>query len=143
MKPKTQHVHGSKIDKTSHPIWKYRLAENFVFRMPTRMSTPVIFVSHSGYTIGEWRGFVLTIFSGYMLDGASGWPDHEIAMPGFVLHDFGYQLAQILTRKEWDRAMFDVQEAVSYRWRHIVYAGVRLGGWKAYGQRDYVEIISV
>jgi hypothetical protein len=136
-------VSGGKFDRTSHPKWKYRLSENLVVWMAHVPPKPLVFRSHSGYLIGEWTGHILIIYAGYMFDGASSWPDHVAGMPGFALHDFGYQLAQLLTRLGWDNAMLDIHGQYGYWWRYVVWSGVRVGGWRAYGKRDYVEILEL
>lgn len=133
-------ISGGRYDCTSHPKWKYCLSEDLVVEMSHSMQKPVQFKSASGYIIGKWNGNLLTIYTGYMFDGASGWWDHKIAMPGFGVHDFGYQLSQILTRAQWDAVMFSIHTQANYKCRYLVYAGVRAGGWKFYGKSDYVKI---
>lgn len=134
-------ISGGRYSRTTHPTWKYRFSEDLVIWTSHCVEKPIAFRSHSGYIIGKWEGHLLTIYSGYMFDGASGWWDHELAMPGFGFHDFGYQLAQILTRKQWDQGMLATHAEAGYKPRHLVYAGVRAGGWQVYGKRDYVEIL--
>lgn len=133
-------VSGGKLERTTHPLWKYRLVDPLVIRTEKKMP-PVRFEAAKGFIIGTWIDQELTINEDYMLDGASFWPDHEEGMRGFTGHDFGYQLGQILTRKGWDQLMCSIHAYDKYRLRHIVYAGVRAGGWRAYGKRDYVKII--
>jgi hypothetical protein len=133
-------ISGGRLERTTHPLWKYRLADQFIMWTEKKMP-PVRFESAKGFIIGTWIDHELTINDDYMLDGASFWPDHEKGMRGFTGHDFGYQLAQILTRIEWDQLMLSIQAHDQYKLRHIVYAGVRVGGWRSYGKRDYVKII--
>lgn len=136
-------VSGGKFDRTSHPKWKYRLSEHLVLWTSHRVEKPILIRSSSGYLIGKWQGNLLIIFSGYMYDGATGWPDHKEAMVGFAFHDFGYQLSQILTRLQWDQGMKSLHEQANYKLRHVVFAGVRLGGWKFFGKSEPVRIIEI
>lgn len=136
-------ISGGSYRKTTHPRWKYVTTEDLVVWVSHCVPEPVQFVTEAGYVIGKWGNHILTIFSGYCFDGASNWPDHPDGMRGFQIHDFGYQLAQILTRKQWDQVMRAIHEADAYAWRHIVYGGVRAGGWTAYGKRDYVKIETI
>lgn len=135
-------ISGGTYKPTTHPRWKYRTTEDLIIRTAHYQPIRVKFRASNGYIIGEWHKNILIINKGYTLDGASCWPDHPIAMPGFIFHDFGYQLAQILPRITWDQGMRDIHALASYKLRHIVYAGVRLGGWKSYGKRDYIEILT-
>ena len=136
-------ISGGRMDRTTHPKWKYRFADDLVVWMSHKVEKPIEFKSESGYVIARWEGHILTIFAGYVMDGASCWPDHEKGMRGFGVHDFGYQVAQILTRQQWDQVMLSIHAHDGYRVRHIVYAGVRAGGWSSFGKRGYVEIHEV
>ena len=133
---------GGRYDRTTHPKWKYRLSEALIV-WTEKMMPPVRFESAKGFIMGMWIDHELTINQDYMLDGASCWPDHEEGMRGFTVHDFGYQLGQILKRKGWDDFMLSIHTNDNYRLRHIVYAGVRVGGWRSYGKREYVKIINL
>lgn len=134
---------GGNYVKTSHPKWKYKTTDDFVIWVDMFIKDSVSFQTDSGYVIGEWRGNILTIFAGYMFDGASYWPDHELGMRGWIWHDFGYQVAQILERWEWDKGMFDIHGYDGYKLKGIVHAGVRLGGRGSYGKRDYVRMVKL
>jgi hypothetical protein len=136
-------ISGGRMDRTTHPKWKYRFADDLVVWMSHKVEKPIEFRSESGYVIARWEGHILTIFAGYVMDGASFWPDHEKGMRGFGVHDFGYQVAQILTRKQWDQVMLSIHAHDGYKARHIVYGGVSVGGWASYGKRGYVEIVEV
>lgn len=136
-------IRGGNFERTTHPLWKYRLTDELLIKMGHAVPKPVQLETACGYVIGEWVRNHLAIFPDYMTDGASCWPDHEEGMRGFGVHDLGYQLAQILTRKQWDLTMLSIHAHDRYRLRHIVYAGVRAAGWKAYGKRDYVKIVEI
>jgi hypothetical protein len=136
-------ISGGRIERTTHPKWKYRFGDDLVVWISHRLEKPIEFRAESGYVIARWEGNVLTIFRGYMMDGASFWWDHKKGMRGFGVHDFGYQVAQVLTRLQWDLGMLSIHSHDGYKARHVVYAGVRAGGWASYGKRGYVQIIEL
>jgi hypothetical protein len=133
-------ISGGQYERTTHPKWKYRLVEDLVLQVSIYRATTMEFRTEAGYLIARWEGYEFTIFKGYACDGASFWIDHEEGMIGWFWHDAGYQIAQILTRKQWDFGMLSLHAESKYKLRHIVYAGVRSGGWASYGKRDYVHV---
>jgi hypothetical protein len=136
-------IDGGKYERTSHPKWKYWLAKDLVVWMSHKVKKPIEFRAKSGYLIARWDGHILTIFRGYVMDGATLWPDHKKGMHGFAVHDFGYQIGQILSREQWDQVMLSIHKHDGYLARHIVYAGVRAGGWNFFGKSEPVHITEV
>jgi hypothetical protein len=101
-------------------------------------------VTKSGEVIALVRGCELCIAAGYAWDGLTCWPDTPANMIGGLPHDLGYQLGGCpdspFTRKEvdgWIRDLIAPRDPWDAR---IIYAGVRMAGWKFYGKDKSLRI---
>jgi hypothetical protein len=88
-------------------------------------------------------GEVITIPTGTHSDGASTPGIIWNALPPFglywraaLLHDYMYQFG-LYVRSKCDRIFLEAMLSGKCNWikAHVIYLGVRIGGWKAYG--DY------
>jgi hypothetical protein len=90
----------------------------------------------------EWKGQKYTIPRGFVTDGASvPWffqrllPRQGRYFAAAVIHDYLYW-SGLLSRKEADLVLLEFSKRLRVGWidRHMLYRGVRIGGWVAWGQ---------
>ena len=86
--------------------------------------------------IAELKDNILTIYTGYAIDGASGAPLDEHILLEVFLHDLFYQFGQSTgapwTRREADQLFLQLMRLHRFPLARTYYHAVRLFGWFHY-----------
>lgn len=103
-----------------------------------RLVKPLVYVAKNGRRYVVPTGFVTDFFSIPPVIRAL-LPKSEKGNRAAVLHDAAYQgVIDVPTRGAADCLLLEAMEACDVRWtrRHLIYRGVRLGGWASYRRKQ-------
>jgi hypothetical protein len=118
--------------------YPYRLIQPLQVRLdaPWLPIHPTITFLSQGKTIATLKDNVLTIHSGYAIDGASGAPLDEHILLEVFLHDLFYQFGQCTgapwTRRQADQLFLQLMRLHNFPLARTYYHAVRFFGWLHY-----------
>ena len=124
--------------------WAYELTADMRFDLGRDAGDFEVWMKYQ--QIAVVKKSTLTIREGYAWDGLTCWNDSPANMIAGLPHDFGYQCGGIentpFDRLEVDGWLRDLARSRKAWDAKIIYAGVRLMGWKFYGKgKGDVEIL--